>query len=127
MIPMLSAPRFLGLGKGHLPEEADRVAHRYRVQLVNYVEPGTRSRAPGSRGSGAVKRAGLPEELNQHDLRHRRVTSWLAEGKPLALVQKAMGHSSIRVTEEYLHLISEDLLALVDDSQEADPRAMVEG
>ncbi|HSH75079.1 MAG TPA: tyrosine-type recombinase/integrase, partial [Longimicrobiales bacterium] len=42
---------------------------------------------------GAVKRAELPLELNQHDLRHRRVTTWLAARKQPQLVQKAMGHS----------------------------------
>jgi hypothetical protein len=39
----------------------------------------------------AVARAKLPDELRQHDLRHRRVTTWLAEGKSAALVQEAMG------------------------------------
>jgi integrase len=41
--------------------------------------------------AGAVDRAKLPADLNQHDLRHRRVTTWLAEGKPAHIVQKAMG------------------------------------
>ena len=43
--------------------------------------------------AGAAQRAGLPADLNQHDLRHRRVTTWLAAGKSPVLVQKAMGHS----------------------------------
>ena len=46
-------------------------------------------------------------------LRHRRVTTWLAAGKPTALVQKAMGHRSITVTEKYLHLVPTNLRALV--------------
>ena len=65
--------------------------------------------------AGAVRRAELPEDLNQHDLRHRRVTTWLAEGKPAHIVQKAMGHSDLRTTLHYEHLVDEDLLQLVED------------
>jgi len=65
--------------------------------------------------AGAVKRAKLPADLRQHDLRHRRVTTWLQEGKPMHLVQRAMGHSTIRVTEGYSHLVDNDLLELVEE------------
>ena len=64
----------------------------------------------------AVAWAGLPADLYQHDLRHRRATNWLAEGKPIHLVQKALGHSSVTVTERYSHLVAEDLRVLVVDS-----------
>jgi hypothetical protein len=57
---------------------------------------------------GAVARAELPRELNQHDLRHRRVTTWLAAGKSPVLVQKAMGHADLQTTMRYTHLVSED-------------------
>jgi len=63
---------------------------------------------------GATKRAGLPNDLNQHDLRHRRVTTWLQGGHPILKVRDAMGHSTVRVTEGYLHLVSTDLLSLVE-------------
>jgi integrase len=66
--------------------------------------------------AGAVDRAKLPADLNQHDLRHRRVTTWLAEGKPAHMVQKAMGHSDLRTTLHYEHLVDEDLLQLVSDN-----------
>ena len=62
----------------------------------------------------AVRRAGLPKELHQHDLRHRRVTSWLAQGKPAHLVKEAMGHSDLRTTMGYSHLVPEHLRALVE-------------
>jgi len=64
---------------------------------------------------GAAKKAELPSDLRQHDLRHRRVTTWLAEGKPAHLVQKAMGHSDIRVTLGYSHLVADDLMQLVEE------------
>jgi integrase/recombinase XerD len=72
-----------------------------------------------------VRRAGLPEDLNQHDLRHRRVTTWLQEGHPIHLVQKAMGHSTVRVTEGYFHLVPEDLLTLVEEPRPDGQRKVV--
>jgi len=76
---------------------------------------------------GAVKRAKLPADVNQHDLRHARCTWWLAAGKSPVLVQKAMGHSDLQTTMRYTHLVSEDLLALVEDPQERELRALAEG
>lgn len=73
----------------------------------------------------AVKRAKLPQELNQHDLRHRRVTTWLQAGHPIHLVREAMGHSTVRVTEGYLHLVATDLLSLVEEPTEEELKEMV--
>ena len=67
----------------------------------------------------AVKRAKLPAELRQHDFRHRRVTEWLAEEKPAALVQLAMGHSDIRTTLGYAHLVKQHLKSLVGPGNQA--------
>jgi integrase len=75
----------------------------------------------------AAERAGLPGDLRQHDLRHRRVTTWLAEGRPIALVAKAMGHSTVKVTEKYEHLVDRHLLALVDEPTDVQLRALVAG
>jgi integrase len=63
----------------------------------------------------AITRAKLPEQLHQHDLRHRRVTTWLAEGRDVVLVKEAMGHSDLRTTMGYTHLAKEHLTALVDE------------
>ena len=62
----------------------------------------------------AAKRAKLSPELHQHDLRHRRVTAWLAEGKSPVLVKEAMGHSDLRTTMRYTHLSREHLRGLVE-------------
>ena len=59
-------------------------------------------------------RAKLPKEFRQHDLGHRRATSWLAEGQSPALVQKALGHADIRTTLGYMHLVREHLRVLVE-------------
>ncbi|HEY6116842.1 MAG TPA: tyrosine-type recombinase/integrase [Candidatus Dormibacteraeota bacterium] len=66
----------------------------------------------------AAARAGLPAELHQHDLRHRRVTSWLAEGKSAVLVKEAVGHADLRTTMGYTHLAKEHLRALVGDGKD---------
>ena len=75
----------------------------------------------------AVKRAKLPEDLRQHDLRHRRVTTWLADGKSPVLVQKAMGHADLATTMGYAHLLDDDLLALVEVDEERALKALAAG
>jgi integrase/recombinase XerD len=69
---------------------------------------------------GAVLRAKLDPELHQHDLRHRRVTAWLAEGASPMLVRVAMGHSDIRTTQGYSHLVKEHLRSLVGGAPDGD-------
>lgn len=63
----------------------------------------------------AAKRAKLPPEFVQHDLRHRRITKWLAEQKSAVLVKEAVGHADLRTTMAYTHLAREHLRGLVDD------------
>ena len=63
----------------------------------------------------AVKRAKLPEGFRRHDLRHRRVTSWLAAGADVVKVKEALGHSELRVTMAYTHLTREHLKFLVEE------------
>ncbi len=52
--------------------------------------------------------------FNQHDLRHRRVTTWLAEGKNPVHVKEAMGHADLATTMGYTHLAKEHLRSLVE-------------
>jgi site-specific recombinase XerD len=62
----------------------------------------------------------LPEALRQHDLRHRRVTKWLAEGRSAALVREARGHADLATTMNYSHLAREHLTGLVDTPTKVD-------
>ncbi|HET9982619.1 MAG TPA: tyrosine-type recombinase/integrase [Longimicrobiales bacterium] len=62
----------------------------------------------------AAARAKLPPEMHQHDLRHRRVTTWLAAGANPVHVKEAVGHADLRTTMGYTHLAREHLRALVD-------------
>jgi len=57
----------------------------------------------------------LPPEFVQHDLRHRRVTTWLADEKSAVLVKEAVGHADLRTTMAYTHLAREHLRGLVDE------------
>jgi integrase len=61
----------------------------------------------------AAKSAKLSSRFRQHDLRHRRVTAWLAEGKSAVLVMQAMGHSRLETTMGYYKYLPEHLRALV--------------
>ena len=56
----------------------------------------------------------LAPDFVQHDLRHRRVTTWLAEEKSAVLVKEAVGHADLRTTMAYTHLAREHLRSLVD-------------
>lgn len=48
----------------------------------------------------------------------------LQEGHPIHLVREAMGHSTVRVTEGYLHLVATDLLSLVEEPGEEQLKGM---
>jgi len=75
----------------------------------------------------AAKAANLPGDWRTHDLRHRRVTEWLAAGKSPALVQLAMGHANIQTTMGYSSLVAEHLRSLVDDEPGREPGAQARG
>ncbi len=70
----------------------------------------------------AAEQAKLPPEFVQHDLRHRRVTTWLADEKSAVLVKEAVGHADLRTTMAYTHLAREHLRGLVDEPPGEDVR-----
>jgi integrase len=57
--------------------------------------------------------ANIPKGWRIHDLRHRRVTTWIAEGRSPALIQEVLGHSTFATTDGYKHLARKHLRALV--------------
>jgi len=61
----------------------------------------------------AARAANLPARLWPYELRHSRITRWVAQGHNLALVQNAAGHASTRTTMLYVHLVDDDLSVLV--------------
>ena len=66
----------------------------------------------------AAKKAGLPESVGLHTLRHSAASTMLAAGVPLKVVSDVLGHSSISVTGDiYGHVAPEvaaDALAKLD-------------
>ena len=57
-----------------------------------------------------AKRAGVPPyKVRPHVLRHSFATEALRSGVSLPVLQKLMGHSDIKTTQIYMHLVKEDL------------------
>lgn len=56
----------------------------------------------------AAVRAGITEKVSPHWLRHAHASHSLDRGAPLHLVQATLGHSSISITERYLHARPDD-------------------
>jgi len=92
----------------------------HTASRVGSYEAGERIKDLRSSFDSAATRAELPAGFRRHDLRHRRVTEWLGDGKSAAIVQEAMGHSDLRTTMGYKHLAKKHLRALVDEAPAAE-------
>ena len=53
--------------------------------------------------------SGLNEQISFHSLRHTACTSLIEKGVPIEVVRQFMGHSSVLVTQRYVHLHSADV------------------
>jgi integrase/recombinase XerD len=60
----------------------------------------------------AASRAGIEGNVSPHWLRHSHASHSLDRGAPIHLVQQTLGHSTIAVTEKYLHAKPNDSSAL---------------
>ncbi|MFT7667724.1 MAG: integrase/recombinase XerD [Planctomycetota bacterium] len=64
------------------------------------------------RVKAAALRAGLKQSISPHTLRHSFATHMLAGGADLRAVQEMLGHASIKTTEVYTHLDTDELRSL---------------
>jgi site-specific recombinase XerC len=68
----------------------------------------------------AAARAGLPQRLRFHDLRHTCASLLIAQGASVKAVQAQLGHASATVTlDHYGHLFPDELQQLADRLQDA--------
>jgi len=100
-----------------------------RAQLA---QPGEKALFVGARGSRIARavvaarlaawgrRAGIPERVHPHMLRHSFATHVLQSSQDLRAVQEMLGHASISTTQVYTHL---DYQALAKVYDAAHPRA----
>jgi integrase len=69
-----------------------------------------------TRFSDMAAKAGLPERVTFHSLRHT-CGAWLSmKGVPMRVIQAILGHSSISVTERYSHLAPDTLDAAMKEA-----------
>jgi integrase len=62
----------------------------------------------------AIRRAGLPERLRFHDLRHSYATWLVSGGLPPNIVQRIMGHEDVTTTLGIYTDVPEDYVDRVD-------------
>ncbi|HUG00649.1 MAG TPA: site-specific integrase [Longimicrobiales bacterium] len=113
-------PSLDGILRDHLARFRFATYHGRRSEHVFHHLTDGRTHRAGDRVksfrkafANAAERAGLPEDFRRHDLRHRRATLWIAEGRNPVHVKEALGHANIATTMRYTHLADEHVDALL--------------
>lgn len=113
-------PRLIEAMREHFARTRLKLYHGKRTEWVFHHEhdryrapAGTRVKSLYQAVKNAAVRAKLPKDFRPHDLRHRRITTWLAEGRDVVKVKEAVGHADLATTMGYTHLAKEHLRTLV--------------
>jgi integrase/recombinase XerD len=61
----------------------------------------------------SAKKAGITKRVSFHTLRHSFATHLLEQGVNVRLLQQFMGHTSLKTTSGYLHLVNVDLAKVI--------------
>ena len=63
-----------------------------------------------------AERAGIEKRVHAHGLRHTHAAELAMEGKPVNLIQRQLGHSSLATTSRYLdHIAPQDLIGAMQE------------
>jgi len=103
-----------------LPSPARAViAGRPKAEADDYVFPGTRNGAAISLPSKLWKtireKAGLPEGITNHALRHSLGTMMAVQGAEPAQIMAALGHSQMSTTQRYIHIAKDARAAMMEE------------
>jgi len=81
------------------------LVERKKTSQGEYVFGSLSESYVGHRFKSYVRGAGLSEELHFHSLRHTFATWLVQDGASLYEIQKLLGHSDLKTTQVYAHLI----------------------
>lgn len=104
-------------------EEALKILERYSSERHRWMKPGRERRAvflsaQGLRVCGGCvqetvkkwkKKAGVKSRGSTHAFRHSMASHLLSHGAPITAIQRILGHEHITTTQEYVHLLQEDM------------------
>jgi site-specific recombinase XerD len=84
---------FISLSKGKNPKVLGRIIPRTVERIIDYWS----------------RKAGIPQKVWPHMIRHSYATDLLINGADLRAVQELLGHQNIATTQVYTHLTNKEL------------------